>query len=289
MSRVLVNSENRISCPYGKYKTSNPALNGKDHNGVDIAPSTIEEENKIYANCKGVVYEIQDGLDRNVNATGKETWGNFVLIKHPNGMFSRYAHLQKRTIQVKVGQEVNESTYLGMMGESGITYGRHEHFEVATGYSSNTRIDPTPYLTKPLWEESAQSDTQNSSECTTTNKYKVNCKDGLLLLDESGKKVKVFPINTEVDYISDGYDKYGYHYLKVQAENQTGYMAQMYLTRIGTQTTYIVKSGDTISQIAKDFYGVTTKTEWDLIKNTNNLNDKYAIKTGQILIIPSKN
>ena len=212
-------------------------------------------------------------------------------------MFSRYAHLQKGTIAVKIGEEVDENTYLGIMGDSGITYGRHCHYEVATGYSSTTRIDPTPYLTKAVYEELKEGavivEMGNPGNSTSANlhtaKYKVNCKDGLWLLDENGKKVKVYPINTEVDYISDGYDKYGYHYFKVRVDGQEGYMAKMYLTQIGAQTTYIVKSGDTISQIAKDFYGVTTKTEWDLIKNANNINEKYEIKTGQTLIIPSKN
>jgi hypothetical protein len=172
MSRVLVNSENRISCAYGKYKT----LPGK-HNGVDVGYSKNEEENKVYANCKGVVYETQDSLDKNTNATGKATWGNFVLIKHPNGMFSRYAHLIKGSIAVKVGQDVDENTYLGMMGESGITYGRHLHFEVATGYNSNTRIDPTPYLTKPIYEEIKQVE----QPMTDTNDFKVG--DKVLVLN----------------------------------------------------------------------------------------------------------
>ena len=151
--RVLVNSSKRISCLYGKYSSSNLLLKGKMHHGVDISYSSNEEENKVYANCLGVVYEVQDGLLRDINAKGKETWGNFVLVKHPNGMFSRYAHLVKGSIRVRVGEQVNENTFLGVMGESGITFGRHLHFEVASGYSSSTRINPTPYLTKAIYEE----------------------------------------------------------------------------------------------------------------------------------------
>ncbi|HIQ93672.1 TPA: hypothetical protein IAB29_00870 [Candidatus Ventrenecus stercoripullorum] len=57
---------------------------------------------------------------------------------------------------VKKGQEVDENTQLGIIGDSGNAYGRHLHFEVATGYSSTTRIDPTPYLTKAIYEEPVQ-------------------------------------------------------------------------------------------------------------------------------------
>jgi len=148
IDRVINESSKRITASYGHYS------NGTPHNGIDLGFRANEEENKVYANSKGVVYEVQDGLDRDIRATGKATWGNFVLVEHPNGMFSRYAHLLKGSIAVKSGDVVNENTFLGIIGDSGITYGRHLHFEVATGYSSNTRIDPTPYLTKAIYEES---------------------------------------------------------------------------------------------------------------------------------------
>ena len=36
------------------------------------------------------------------------------------------------------------------MGDSGRAFGRHLHFEVSTGYSSSTRINPEPYLTATI-------------------------------------------------------------------------------------------------------------------------------------------
>ena len=138
--RVVPRSSKRIT---QKYK---PLF----HKGVDIGWSTVEENNKIHANCKGIVYEIQDNQVNNKKSTGKKTWGNYVYIKHPNGMFTRYAHL-KVGIPVKVGQEVDENTIVGIMGNSGNSYGRHLHFEVATAYSSSKRINPTKYLTMPVY------------------------------------------------------------------------------------------------------------------------------------------
>lgn len=144
--RVINESSKRITAPYGKYSDGTP------HNGVDLGYRSDEEENKVYSNSKGMVVEIQDGLDRTSDARGKASWGNFVLVKHPNGFYSRYAHLRKGSIKVTNGQEVDENTFLGVIGDSGNTFGRHLHFEVATGYSSSTRIDPTPYLTKAIYE-----------------------------------------------------------------------------------------------------------------------------------------
>lgn len=123
------------------------------HKGVDLGYNgTNEEQNKVYANCEGVVYETRDGYGRNIKSKGVATWGNYVYVKHPNGMFTRYAHLQKGLF-VKKGQKVDENTCLGIIGISGKAYARHLHYEVSTGYSSAKRINPEPYLTKPVYEK----------------------------------------------------------------------------------------------------------------------------------------
>ena len=158
MSKVLYDSENRIT---GKY--------GNGHNGVDLGWNSSKYNNdqnyNVYANCKGEVAEIQTGIPNSPGSTGTRSWGNYVLLKHPNGMYSRYAHLKE--VQVSKGQTVDENTIIGIMGNTGNSNGTHLHFEVATGYSSTTRIDPTPYLTKAIYEEPAkQEETPTASNET---------------------------------------------------------------------------------------------------------------------------
>lgn len=147
MSKVLYDSENRITRGYG---------NG--HNGVDLGWNSSkynsDQNYNVYANCKGEVVETQTGIPNSPGATGTRSWGNYVLLKHPNGMYSRYAHLKE--VKVNKGQTVDENTIIGIMGNTGNSNGTHLHFEVATGYSSATRIDPTPYLTKAIYEEPAK-------------------------------------------------------------------------------------------------------------------------------------
>lgn len=144
--RVINRSSKRITQHYAK----------GIHNGADLGYNgKDEEQNKVYANCEGVVYETRDGYGRNINSTGVATWGNYVYIEHPNGMFTRYAHLQKGLL-VKKGQKVDENTCLGIIGISGKAYARHLHYEVSTGYSSAKRINPEPYLTKPVYEKPSQ-------------------------------------------------------------------------------------------------------------------------------------
>lgn len=137
------------------YNVKNRITNGysKNHRAVDIGwkRNYTEEQNYlVYPNCKGIVKEIQIGIPNDLGSTGKRSWGNYVLIEHENGMYSRYAHL--KDVYCRVGEKVDENTSIGYMGNSGNAYGVHLHFEVQTAYSSSTRIDPTPYLTKKIVE-----------------------------------------------------------------------------------------------------------------------------------------
>lgn len=53
------------------------------------------------------------------------------------------------------------------------------------------------------------------------------------------------------------------------------------------KTTYTVQSGDTVAAICRKYYSQSTKTEWDLIKNVNGLDNDYTIYPGQLLTIPN--
>lgn len=147
MSRVITESEKRITNPYSS-----------NHRGVDLGWRTNEKENIVYPNCKGKVLEVVTGQPNNPNATGVASWGNYVLVEHENGYTTRYAHL--REVYTRVGETVDESISIGLMGESGNANGRHLHFEVSRSRSSADRIDPTPYLTKAVYEPPKEVDSE---------------------------------------------------------------------------------------------------------------------------------
>lgn len=138
---VIYNSPNRIT---QKYSTT--------HKGVDLGYSKDEDKNVVYSNCEGIVIEVVNKYENNVNAKGSKSWGNYVYIKHPNGYYSRYAHLKKNSISVKVNDNVNSTTPIGVIGDSGRAFGKHLHYEVSKGYSSTKRINPEPYLTRRIYE-----------------------------------------------------------------------------------------------------------------------------------------
>ncbi|ADN02798.1 M23 family metallopeptidase [Spirochaeta thermophila] len=99
------------------------------HKGVDIAyPYAVP----ILATANGKVVEAKsDPLG----------WGNYVVIRHRYGFYTRYAHLQYYL--VKKGQEVHQGQVIGMMGSTGLSTGRHLHYEVMIG---SEVIDPLKFL-----------------------------------------------------------------------------------------------------------------------------------------------
>jgi murein DD-endopeptidase MepM/ murein hydrolase activator NlpD len=65
-------------------------------------------------------------------------WGNHIVILHPNGLFTRYAHLYPDTIQVQVEQKVRRGEELAKMGNSGRSDTRHLHFELGVAIKFNS-------------------------------------------------------------------------------------------------------------------------------------------------------
>jgi hypothetical protein len=61
----------------------------------------------------------------------KDFYGNVVVIRHANEMYTLYAHLSK--INVQVGEEVKAGDQIGEVGQSGAATGSHLHFEVRRG------------------------------------------------------------------------------------------------------------------------------------------------------------
>ncbi len=58
-------------------------------------------------------------------------YGNYVVIKHSNGVQTLYAHMS--SLSVGVGDHVSQGAVIGAMGSTGKSTGTHLHFEVRGG------------------------------------------------------------------------------------------------------------------------------------------------------------
>lgn len=56
--------------------------------------------------------------------------GNHVILRHEGGLYSVYAHLQRGSVAVKVGQQLQAGAQLGKLGSSGNSTEPHLHFHV---------------------------------------------------------------------------------------------------------------------------------------------------------------
>ena len=68
-------------------------------------------------------------------------YGNLVLIRHPNGYVSAYAH--NGELSVKRGETVKRGQVVAKSGQSGNVNSPQLHFELRKG---STPVDPMPYL-----------------------------------------------------------------------------------------------------------------------------------------------
>ncbi|MBQ8472547.1 MAG: peptidoglycan DD-metalloendopeptidase family protein [Bacilli bacterium] len=102
---------------------------GTLHRGLDISGTGYGSP--IYAAKPGVVTEV------NYHYLS----GNYVVINHQNGYYTRYAHMSRLSPYVKVGDYVTAGQTIGDMGSSGRSNGTHLHFELWYGkpYASGSQ------------------------------------------------------------------------------------------------------------------------------------------------------
>jgi hypothetical protein len=105
----------------------------KHHNGTDIwAP---KDPCWIEAPYDGKV--VFAGPSKSKNSDGSVGgFGYYVILIHSiGGKFytSLYAHLQKDSLKVKTGQKITAGTPMGKMGTTGMSTGKHLHWELRLG------------------------------------------------------------------------------------------------------------------------------------------------------------
>lgn len=106
------------------------------HNGIDLVngnPTT-----PIYASAAGEVV---------IAGSYPEWYGNYVVIKHSDGLYTGYAHQSQ--LRVSVGDTVKQGQQIGNMGTTGPSTGSHLHFQFFTNGpwpSSDDFINPREHI-----------------------------------------------------------------------------------------------------------------------------------------------
>jgi murein DD-endopeptidase MepM/ murein hydrolase activator NlpD len=113
----------RVIAGYG------PATNGQQNDGINIA---LPENTPVKAAEDGVVAYAGNEL---------KGYGNLVLVRHPNGYVTAYAHAKE--LVVKRGDQVKRGQVIARSGQSGNVNAPQLHFEIRKGASP---LDPMRFL-----------------------------------------------------------------------------------------------------------------------------------------------
>jgi len=121
-------------------KFSGTAGSAASHEGVDYVHnnSAVSVVN-INAAAAGTVVYVREGCPESStfskNLSARECgagWGNHIVIKHGEQLYTRYGHLKKGSILVNVGDVLEAGAAIAEMGNSGRSEVRHLHFELGT-------------------------------------------------------------------------------------------------------------------------------------------------------------
>jgi murein DD-endopeptidase MepM/ murein hydrolase activator NlpD len=71
-------------------------------------------------------------------------FGNQIVIQHPCGYYTQYAHLS--LLEAEPGDRVRAGDRIGLSGTSGNSTGPHLHFEVRVTPLLGSGVDPVPWM-----------------------------------------------------------------------------------------------------------------------------------------------
>ena len=104
----------------------------RDHKGLDF---TAPEGSPIYATGEGIV-EF---------ANGATTYGNAVFLNHGYNFQTRYAHMTRYI--VSPGQHILRGQVIGYVGNTGLSFGNHLHYEIL--FKGN-QVNPINFFQRDL-------------------------------------------------------------------------------------------------------------------------------------------
>lgn len=98
----------------------------------------------VLSPADGIVEEIADGIDDNPSGQVNlaQNWGNTIIIKHAEGLYTKLSHLKKNSFSVKKGDWVKRGQMIARCGNSGRSPEPHLHFQLQqTPYIGSETLD----------------------------------------------------------------------------------------------------------------------------------------------------
>lgn len=244
---IPVKNEYRITSPFGWRKDPVTKKNTRHHNGDDIV--TGKKDEPVLAAMNGRVIKATQSKAKGGG------FGYYIILRHfIDGKYytSLYAHLKPNSFKVRVGQLVKAGDQIGTMGTSGYSTGVHLHFEIWKGRTHGWSADGKGFVEPVKFIEAMgrAAEAKEFAKKPTPKASKVNpIPVHTFTPPKRSKPVRINPTAPK------------------KAEKPEKY--------------YVVKSGDTLTKIARDH-----KTTIATLKKLNNIKNANLIKVGQVIKLP---
>lgn len=130
----------RLGLNESEQKSSDPYFNGEAISPLKTGTTTVvagfdaatHQEIDLAAPVGTGVVAIYDGVVKEIANLGGD-YGYTVIVSHPNGMESYYTNLDKDTIKVSRGDELNKGDDIGLIGEANNNGTQVMHFKLKKG------------------------------------------------------------------------------------------------------------------------------------------------------------
>ncbi len=86
----------------------------------------------ILAPAAGYIFDIVDGIKDNTvgDINTNQNWGNSIVIKHAESLYSQLSHLKPGSFKVKIGDYVKKAQVIALCGNSGHSPYPHLHYQL---------------------------------------------------------------------------------------------------------------------------------------------------------------
>ncbi len=230
-----------------------------NHKGIDIRSSLESEEKVIVASKAGEVIQVV----KNITGFVDGSYGNYVLLKHNDGYFTIYAHLKHNSVpqELVVGAQVSQGQELGLMGNTGMSFGAHLHFEIRKGegtFKSAEVLEPDELFNEDCSPKGGGSSYAVMQQIVTKAKELAKLKN--MLYRQSGRQIYY-----EVDKLNG-----------ITQTDCSGFVSSLYSSYMG------INIATSSSSIKSDAEKGTLENGWTAVVGEYN-GDTSVLQPGDIL------
>lgn len=258
-------TDNQITIYNGESVTSCSPHCYQGHSGYDWS---MPENTPIYAAASGIIENL---------TISNNGYGNRIIIKHPNGYRTLYAHLkasQPFAGGITLGQSVEQGELIGYSGNTGNSSGAHLHFGVYRGAFSSNEIKATdPFGWRGTYTDPLLSfGTGHTASCVwrSSDIDPISCADTVV----EDAAAEGFSLGGTWGYSQIGHGFHMYFRTTTTANDNGVWCLPTYYD--GKYKFYAwIPSANATSQIAQ--YHIWTSTGWITVtKNQNNFSDLWV-------------